>query len=357
MKSKRNSNVELLRIIAMAIIVAGHLLSQGGEINNFVNSIISIYLGSGARIAVNIFLFIGVYFMVDSKYKTARVLNLWGELFFYSILFTIIAVIIGHNISIKNLVKAILPFSTRALWFASSYIILLLLHPYLKKFFDLSKEKSKFLVVFLSFVMIIMSTFSEKQADFITNTSWFLYIYLLIGWLKKYTNIFNKRENWLQKYGILFAIFIYLILTTTKSVSIISGNGMIKSFSKLSAQYLSDIKSIPNFMCGFCLFVDVITHKPKHSKIINCIARPTFAVYIIHQTPAFFPILWKNILKTGLWFSTNSIYFCIGIISSIALIFLVCGILDYYRQKLVEPRFQKSTLYNQIMIKCDSIIN
>ena len=214
MKGKRNSNIELLRIIAMLTIVTGHLISQGGVIENCFSKIISMYAGSAARISVNIFLFIGVYFMVDSNFKAERILDLWGELFLYTLCFTGVSLLFEHSIPIKNLIKAILPFSTRALWFASAYLILVCLHPFLKNVFLLSKKQFIFLICILTFVMCIMPTFSEKQSDFIVNVAWFIYVYILIGGLKKYTKFFAERKYILQKYGIVIALLIYFVLSS-----------------------------------------------------------------------------------------------------------------------------------------------
>ena len=105
MKKERNSNIELLRIVAMIAIVSGHLISQGGDISYLSTRIISIFLGSAARIAVNIFLFIGVYYMVDSDFKIERVLNLWGQLFLYTSCFTLIAILFKWHISVKDIIK------------------------------------------------------------------------------------------------------------------------------------------------------------------------------------------------------------------------------------------------------------
>lgn len=80
-KRERNSNIELLRIISMLCIVIGHFVGQSGilkiyNINNF-NIIFLNIISNGLRIATNIFLMIGTYFMVDSKYKSKNILKIY----------------------------------------------------------------------------------------------------------------------------------------------------------------------------------------------------------------------------------------------------------------------------------------
>ena len=56
--SNRNSNIELLRVTSMLLIVCGHFVQQSGEFNvcECVNDFILIFISSGSRISVNIFL-------------------------------------------------------------------------------------------------------------------------------------------------------------------------------------------------------------------------------------------------------------------------------------------------------------
>lgn len=345
MKKIRNSNIELLRIIAMLTIVTGHLISQGGAIENYSSKIFSIYAGSAARISVNIFLFIGVYFMVDSNFNAERILDLWGELFLYTLCFTGVSLLFDHDIPVKNLIKAILPFSTRALWFASAYLILICLHPFLKYVFLLAKNQFIFLICTLTYVMCIMPTFAEKQSDFIVNVAWFIYVYILVGGLKKYTKFFEERRYLLQKYGTAIAILIYFVLASCKIVPLLYDTRYSVILCNLGEQYLSDIKSIPNVLCALSVFVDVVTKKPSESQIINKVARSTFAVYIIHQTPAFFPVLWSRIIHTEFWFSFDAPKFILFLTISVLFIFVFGSLIENFREKRIEPIYKKSMIY------------
>lgn len=357
MKAKRNSNIEFLRIMAMLAIVTGHLINQGGGIENISTQIFSIYVGSAARIAVNVFLFIGVYFMVDSEFKATRVLNLWGELFLYTLCFTGLALLLDHSIPAKELIKGVLPFSTRALWFASAYLILVALHPFLKYVFFLEKKKIVFLICLLTFVLCVMPTFAAKQSDFIVNISWFVYAYILIGGLKRHTEIFSSRKFVLQKYGILISILIYLALASCKVASLACDSKYIGVLCNLADQYLSDIKSIPNALCAMSVFCDVVSKKLNECKIVNKVARSAFAVYIIHQIPAFFPVLWSKIIHTDFWFSANVPEFALFLIVSVLSIYVICSVVDIFRKKWIEPRYQNSKLYCIVANNYDRVIS
>ena len=63
--SNRKSNFELLRIIAMLLIIMGHISGQAFDSTRITESgkIFVTIMGSGSRIAVNLFLMIGIWFI------------------------------------------------------------------------------------------------------------------------------------------------------------------------------------------------------------------------------------------------------------------------------------------------------
>ena len=357
MKAQRNSNIELLRILSMIAIVMGHLITQGGGIEKLSTQVFSIYIGSASRIAVNVFLFIGVYFMVDSDFKGTRVLDLWGQLFVYTSFFTVLAMLLDSSIPMKELIKGVLPFSTRALWFASAYLILVVWHPYLKCVFLIERKKLLFLVITLTYVFSVMPSFSAKQNDFIVNIAWFVYSYILIGFLKKHTCLFDERKYGVQKYGIAIGLLIYLGLTSCHVISLMFDNKYIAILCSLSDQYLSDIKSIPNALCALSIFCDFVSMRAHEYAPINKLAKSTFAIYVIHQTPAFFPVLWSKIIHTDLWFSSSIPVFGAGVAISIILIFSFCCAVDGLRRKYIEPFYKNLNIYRKIITSYDAIIN
>ena len=133
----RQSNFELLRILAMVIIIAHHFAFHSGF--EFPNDRLSInrlwiqFILIGGKIGVNIFILISGYFLVLAKQrKTSKVLKLWGQLFFYSIIIYIVFVVSGEvAFDIKGLIKSLAPITFCQWWFASTYFVLYLLTPFI----------------------------------------------------------------------------------------------------------------------------------------------------------------------------------------------------------------------------------
>ena len=137
LQDTRNSNLEILRIIAMIFIIAFHLSRHGFDGIDFVlsnpNSYFLYFLGIFGRIGVDIFVLISAYFMIKSRFTFRKLLLLGGEVYFYSIIFLVIFTLFltpVMPITIMDIIKSILPIS-HAYWFITDYIALMLISPFL----------------------------------------------------------------------------------------------------------------------------------------------------------------------------------------------------------------------------------
>ena len=90
--SVRDSSIELLRILAMIMIVLCHFATHGDF--SFDTNVLSIprlwwnFIEMGGNLGVNIFVLISGYFLVSSNGKVfnlPRILKFWGQVFVYSI--------------------------------------------------------------------------------------------------------------------------------------------------------------------------------------------------------------------------------------------------------------------------------
>ena len=86
--NKRNSNLELLRIIAIFMIVFHHIGFYGLKIESDLftyNYIIKSFLALPGKLGVNIFILISAYFMTNTKFEYKKLIKLVSQILFYSI--------------------------------------------------------------------------------------------------------------------------------------------------------------------------------------------------------------------------------------------------------------------------------
>lgn len=94
MNIKRNSSIELLRIIAMFMVVVLHCLLTTGalEYQSRVQYYVYWFIEALCIIAVDVFILISGYFMIKSRFKAKNVFKTAiSGVWLYSFLFSLIA--------------------------------------------------------------------------------------------------------------------------------------------------------------------------------------------------------------------------------------------------------------------------
>ena len=195
----RQSNWELLRIVSMLAIVAGHFLGQSGayEIFNGTDLYVALFLGSGSRVAVSLFLMLGVWFLVDASFKAERIIKLYAQYFYYSCLPVLILFLLGFTIGHREIAAAIFPYSFSA-WFVTTYLALLLIAPFLQKILLWNEEAlKKFTIV--SFLLISGIASIHKLTDtYLDTVIWFFFMYIAMGYYKHHLSDKIHINKWLM---------------------------------------------------------------------------------------------------------------------------------------------------------------
>lgn len=342
-KIERNSNFELLRILLMLSIVVGHLILQthcldileGGQLR------IAVFLSSMRRIAVNIFLMLGCWFMVDSTFKSSRLINLYAELWLYTISIFAFLKIFHIPVGVRDSISAIFPFFGFSLWFVSGYICLIALSPFLKKIFDWDRRTLKNMLIVLTIFIPIMSTIWIKMDTKLDILVWFIYVFLFVGYYKKYLHEKNK----INAYFILsIGIITYFIMCSIKYSCLETNN--INFVYKYIDAYIKDYKCIPNLLVSVPIFYFFLHLNIGKNKVINFISKSALATYIIHQAPGFYHYLWNNVFKIDA--HLNSSHAILYIITIPFVVYFGCIIIDYFRRKFINSLFIKTKIYNKI---------
>ena len=95
---KRESNMELLRIVSMLLIITFHCALKSGfafEDHFSVNKFMVKTLWMFGELGVNLFLLISGYFMVQGKFKWRKLILLLAEVSFYQTLAHFVALKLG----------------------------------------------------------------------------------------------------------------------------------------------------------------------------------------------------------------------------------------------------------------------
>ncbi len=348
--TERNSNIELLRILCMSLIVLSHFINQSGA-NDISGNIIFITLfGNSSKIAVNIFLLIGSWFMIDRPFSAERILKLYGNVWIYTAGISIIMIALGNQIGVVNICRNFFPFVGGGVWYASAYIALMLIAPFLNKIFQWNRIFLRnFLIVM--FVLICLETMIRPPIDDWTGwILWFGLVFLGTGYYKKYIHGNIKLDTkFFLLAGILFYLFLSAIIICAYQFSVFD------LFAGLAKRYLMEIHTAPNIIISFFIFLYFINRKPFYNLIINKIGGLTFSVYVIHQTKGFYPFLWHNIFMCDKWIGGS--YFEILTLVVILSVFVLTFIAEIIRKGLFEPIWTKSKIFKSLTKKLNYFYN
>ena len=316
----RESNFELLRIISMMMIIGLHYFnsSMGGAIDNVNSGTINYYLTylleSIFIIGVNVFVLISGYFMINKERVNIRkCIDLLVLLAFYGVSFYTIRVFIGvDEFSIKELIKVTLPILTGKRWFVRTYIILFVLSPFINKSLkSLSRENFKVLLMLLILLFSIWPSFIPYPPvnDGGYGIINFIVLYSIGGYIRLYYES-NKNIN----------NYIFILLTSQLITFIFS-----LKYNQISWRY-DFISNIIGSVMIFLIFKNI---KLK-SKRINFFSKYAFGVYIIHCDSQVCEFIYRKILKCELFYNSN--FYIVHIFISILMIYLVCSVIDFFRE-------------------------
>lgn len=338
-RQERNSSIELLRIISMIMITFHHFAVHGGfvwsanevTIPHFWYNLISM----GGKIGVDVFILISGYFLIDSRgglFNFKRVIKIWGQVFFYLILFYLLFCGFGLcDFHVKTLIKACFPFAFDFWWFASTYFVLYLLHPFINKMLNSFDKKTYQAFLFLTvFCWSVIPTFVKSQYQG-NSLLWFITLYAIAGYAKRFG--FNEKIH-TKHYFMLFILFSVITYLTSAVFTILGAKN--EKFAIYTTCFYGQEK-LTILLISLTLFMAFATLRFKYSKLINTIASATFGVYLIHDNCLVRPFLWREVFKNYEY--QNSKMIIVYSIGVVVLVYVVCTIIDLIRQLVFEKMY------------------
>lgn len=339
MSKVRDSNIELLRIVATLFIVILHcngwLLTFGnnpiywnyGGINIILPRLI---IQNITVIGVDLFVLISGFYGIKPKLKS--IVNLYTcLLFFYCGSYLIDCIRPGVSFNIKNLLQQILVFS-RENWFINCYLFLMLLSPALNSFMNNVNKKyaSIYLLIFLTCSFYFGCLWDHKY--FMFNQGYSVIMMVLVYLVGRYMKL--HLIEYIDKIKYSHLLFGYFI-----SLGLLIINYIISKYTITSLHGYHSPVMILSAVCFFALFYRM----PKfYNKIINWISVSCLSVYIFHTCSPFLGLLSRA--DRYLFYNYNFVIYAILMLVIIICVFAFAICLDKIRLFLVKPIIKKITV-------------
>ena len=350
----RQSGAELLRIVAMLLIMFHHFAIHGGvEYNNFsINNAWLNVIDFGGKIGVNIFVLITGFYSCNSSFSIKKIIKILFATEFYSLSLMIVSVAIGaQEMRIMLLVRGLFPLIFgNGYWFISCYIIMYIISPILNAGVNkISRRGLAAITVFLlGIYCIIPNTIGiiKPTNDYeFSVLIWFIVLYLIGSYFRKYSFVLLHHR---MVTGIVL-LFSTIILLYSKTYLLYVGD----SFSGLSYKIISNFSNISQnalmpfliSVFAFCFFQPL---NFKANKLFFDVAKATFGVYLIHDSPMIYKFIWENIIHTKEVYYSE--YYILASIILVLLLYIVCTLIEILRLRFVEQPIFNSKRINLIIL-------
>jgi len=276
----RQSNIELLRIVAMLLVLIVHIdfISIGPPTiadchNNVISALLRYFFQSCAIGCVDIFVLISGWFGINPSAK--GFFNFIFQCLFFLIGVYAVFVIAGFkSFIISDLAAQLLFIQDYDYWFIKAFILLYILSPVLNKFCEKTSEK-EFRYVVISYYLIQ----SVYGWGFIAINSYaggystmsFIGLYLLARYFKLHGNKLTQQPIWID-ITIILAIVVFNTITSFGTAYI--GHPLA---GKICDSYISPLVIV------YSLYMVILFSKLNmQSTVVNWIASSAFAVYLLH---------------------------------------------------------------------------
>lgn len=283
----RESNFELLRIIAMLMIVIHHfcfhgVYEQGWNTNvtllNHVNNLFLQILNLGGKIGVNLFILITGYFFINKSVEIKGFFKIFFMTVLYSLIILLASYIYGEHVIPKQILKnAFNPLDSENYWFVANYLVLYLFIPFYNKLLNSLNLKDYLIFILLG---ILLWSF---LGIFYSPLAWFFLIYAVGGFVNKFelSRLNFKNSLWVALLSFLTFIVFFVLRLFDDPIK-------IKNF---------DMNNFMIFVISIAIFCIFKNAKIPYNKSINYISSSVFAVYLIHDNNIVRNFLWESLIK------------------------------------------------------------
>ena len=311
-KKERNSSIELLKIVAMAMIVLFHTvqtLAKGADSGCAIN--LGNATGDIQRLLLAMILYFGpignlvfftcsAWFLLDSKRSShQKILRMLGDVWLVSICILIIVLIIERGrIGGALILKQLFPTLFANNWYATCYILFLGTYPFLNRIIQQVSQRSLLRISLVLFFLYSLCDYFNRFFRHFFETPVFFFTTELIVWVAVYFIIaymklyLPKTSKNVRTNFILFAVGFFGVF----------GSVLLVNFAGRQIPLLDGMLLVWKTNCNpFILFMvigafNLMRSLSFSSKAINYVSKLTLFIYIIHEN-----LLLRTLYRPAMW--------------------------------------------------------
>lgn len=341
-KTDRLSNMELLRCIAMMMIVVLHYLGKGNILadlsgqDNPVYSMVAWIIECICIVAVNVYMLISGYFSRTSSFRLSRLVKLYLQVWVYSVLIGFLAYFVGiypaDEFSFHYILTLIFPITMGHYWFMTAYVFMYVLMPLFGMAIrNMNKKQMQVTIVILLILNCVLKSVTPARLEMDGqgyDFMWYLCVFLIAAYIGRFG---YRVTHWIQG-ATIYALGVILTFSELMILhAIYVRTGSLEHIMKISIEY-NHIFPLIASVGLFLMFLN-INIKGKIAHVINRIAPYTLGVYLLHENFAV-RYEWQKWMGAGRIDSISGLI--INTIVAVAVVFTAGIIVDAIRALLMQ---------------------
>ena len=353
MKTKRVKNYEILRILAMLMIVCLHYLSKGGALANPTGELTAVgctawLIEAFCLSAVNVYVLISGYFGIGDSANLditspievrgifERTFRVYLQVWFYSVVIGLIFLVTGQqSFDVYTVFMYLFPFSTEHYWFATAYLLLTVFMPFLNAGFDrMEKRAIQGVLLCMLVIFSVAKTILPMQLPWDHkgyDVFWFVFLYLTGAYIRRYgVKWITNRAKAVSLYvGCICIVFMSMLLIKF----IYHKTRSLEHFVSYGYSY--------NFFFAYLASVGLfLAFKPREegkqkvcSSFLQMISGATFGVYLIHEHVNL-RYLWPTWFQSAEFAASSLPVFLLHMAGTVMVVYMLCSVIEVIRKKV-----------------------
>ena len=302
----RDSGIELLKVIAVVLIVISHVVLTLTTENEYIPY--NDYLLDCTHATTNgtvlllavirhfgalgnwIFFVASAWFLLDStKASGKKIMEMLLDIWVISVLFLGITLLLRGEVSGKLFLFSLLPTTFENNWYLTCYLLFYPLHPYLNQLIAAMTQKEHLKMISVLTVLYIGFNFIKGRFFFPNMLLLWSSVYLILAYIKRYCiGVYSSAKV----NGIL------LLCGAAGAVGIVLLTDLLGlKLAALSDQLLRWVSNFNPFLILIAITAFGLARKNHFkNKNVNHIAKCAMLIYIIHEN-----ILLRTYVRPYLW--------------------------------------------------------
>lgn len=290
---KRMANLELLRCVAMMMVVVLHYLGKGGLLADLTGESLNApelaawLLEAFCIVAVNVYMFLSGYFLSGSSFRLSRLIQLWMQVWLYSVALGLAGALSGvmrdAEFDLHYLLALIFPILMGHYWFMTAYVFLYLMLPLAGMAVErMAKRQLQVTLGLLLLAFCVIKSVLPLRLDMAGqgyDCLWYLCVFLTAAYVRKFgISVLDRKWTGAILYvGGCLGVFAGTL--ALRQVYLRTG-----SLERMLTMFLEYNHVLP-FLAAVGLFgiFRKVQVKGKAAAAINRIAPYTLGVYLLHE--------------------------------------------------------------------------